>query len=96
MIDIYLSCAPFFICWQLCYERCGTTGAPVMGLQFGYECWCGFQPEAVFTNNGIGTCDSYCAGDSLMTCGRSANPIPEAAVGFWRHSFKIYDIDRRL
>lgn len=84
---------PFGIC-QLCYERCGTTGAPVMGLQFGYECWCGFQPEAVFTINGIGTCDTYCAGDSLVTCGKSTKRTPGAAVRFCCHS-SLHDTSLR-
>lgn len=56
---------------QACYTHCSEAGFEFMGLQFGYECYCGSMSDAQQdTQFGPGVCDASCMGDESATCGR--------------------------
>ncbi|CAM9894089.1 unnamed protein product [Pylaiella littoralis] len=69
---------------SLCSGLCG--GSPFFGTQFAKECWCGDDSSAqILSDNGEGTCNDNCTGDSSEKCGDSnvmsvysrGDPIPE-------------------
>lgn len=52
-----------------------------MGLQFGYQCWCGSKgDEEQHTKYGPGTCDYPCLGDEDEFCGESAAAAEELLI----------------
>lgn len=57
---------------QKCFEACSEEGAPVMGLQYGYWCFCGWEDVQSYMVNGESTCGMRCIGgqDDEM-CGES-------------------------
>ncbi|CAM9289939.1 unnamed protein product, partial [Scytosiphon promiscuus] len=65
---------------EACYTHCSDGGFQFMGLQFGYECYCGSMSDAEQdTQFGASDCDITCMGDESSTCG-----------GYW--SFDLYVI----
>ncbi|CAN0028972.1 unnamed protein product [Pylaiella littoralis] len=55
---------------EVCATHCVNEGFDYMGLQFGYQCWCGSKgDEEQHTKYGPGTCDYPCLGDEDEFCG---------------------------
>ncbi|CAM9725252.1 unnamed protein product [Sphacelaria rigidula] len=47
---------------QKCFEVCSEEGAPVMGLQYGSSCFCGWEDVQSYMINGKSTCGMRCNG----------------------------------
>lgn len=45
-----------------------------MGVEFGFVCVCGFGVEEDYTSGDMGTCDTQCAGDESLVCGKPYSP----------------------
>ncbi|CAN0332005.1 unnamed protein product, partial [Scytosiphon promiscuus] len=68
---------------QACYTHCSDGGFQFMGLQFGYECYCGSMSDAEQdTQFGSADCDITCMGDESSTCGESVGDSSLAPTNF--------------
>ncbi|CAN0000300.1 unnamed protein product, partial [Hapterophycus canaliculatus] len=86
---------------QACFTHCSEGGFQFMGLQFGYECYCGSSSDARRdTKFGPGVCDFSCMGDENSLCGecltRSNTSHPKTSHTKQRRVLFFFTVGCRL
>ncbi|RDW56813.1 hypothetical protein BP5796_12880 [Coleophoma crateriformis] len=56
---------------EVCASFCSSQGYPVMGVEYGEECYCGTYPTGDSTTAPQSDCNMECTGDAGQLCGGS-------------------------